>query len=101
MDAGDVLRAMAEEKDPRSLLYELAVPSSHPQLDFHLAGERAIWKNCNENVLSIPEVGLLSWVQCAKPSPPLRRLGRRRKSGSVQQLNDLAELVRKDKDSSC
>ena len=67
MDAGDVLRAMAGEKDPRSLLPELAVPP-HPQLDLPPGWRGAPSGRAVMKLLSGPEVGLLSWVQSV-PSP--------------------------------
>lgn len=72
-------RAMAEEKDPLTLLSELAVPSSHPQLGLPTWLRGAIWKGCNEIVLSGPEVGLLSWYTVPSLPSPEEAVGRRKR----------------------
>ena len=60
----------------------------------------AMWKGCNEPVLSGPEVGLLSWVHSVPslPPPPEEALGEE-KSGSVQPT--LMTDEKRIRDSSC
>ena len=101
MDAGDVLRAMAGEKDPGSLLSELIVPPPYPQLDFPpgwravLSG-RAVMKLCYQVLKLVSSPG---YTVCqALPPPPEEALGEE-KTGSVQptQMTDEKRI----RDSSC